>query len=89
MYECRAITCALARFLPLVAEFNALDREFRRDADAKEELHVRADELGDRLWEIVNQRKVEAAQLLTDIKSDGWTENQTVRAFNFWRNLLD
>ena len=51
--------------------FNQLHPDLRRDPGAKEELHLRTDELSDQLWQVVDKRREEGERELESIREDG------------------
>ena len=56
-------------------EYNRVDADLRNDVEVKDELHLRIDELSDKLWGISEQRKNEALEQLALIHRDGFVAN--------------
>lgn len=52
--------------------FNSIEEWMRSDVEVKQELHLRADELQERLWEISDQARDESDQERYSLLGDGW-----------------
>lgn len=70
------------------SKYNQIHPDFRRDPQVKEELHQRADELGDELWELVEKRKAESEEVLQMIKEDGWVETRTQLQVSLYNQMI-
>ena len=57
------------------AKFNSLPIEMRADDETKAELHFRAEEMRDQLWEICDNRKVECTSTKDSIANDMWVRD--------------
>ncbi|KAI9096087.1 hypothetical protein DFS34DRAFT_623887 [Phlyctochytrium arcticum] len=69
-------------------EFNAVEDDLRSDLDAKSELHQRADDLRERLWEMSDKRKDEAEAERLFIIEDKWVEDHFVILVNVYIALM-
>eukprot|EP01047_Picozoa_sp_COSAG01_P050190 COSAG01_NODE_5046_length_4528_cov_2.039287_2_plen_827_part_00 len=56
-------------------KFNQLPPEMRADAETKQELHLRAVELRDELWQICDDRKAEAETTREAVANDLWVRD--------------
>ncbi|XP_032371507.1 sperm flagellar protein 2 isoform X2 [Etheostoma spectabile] len=55
-------------------DFNSIPDNMREDEDTKAELHLRLDELCERLWDISDKRKEEDEQERAALMGNGWLE---------------
>lgn len=62
--------------------FNSIPDDMKEDEDTKEELHLRLDELRERLWDITDKRKEKDEQERASLMSDGWLEEHIVVLVN-------
>uniref|UniRef100_A0A3P8PNK1 Calponin-homology (CH) domain-containing protein n=1 Tax=Astatotilapia calliptera TaxID=8154 RepID=A0A3P8PNK1_ASTCA len=62
--------------------FNSIPDDMKEDEDTKEELHLRLDELRERLWDITDKRKEQDEQERASLMSDGWLEEHIVVLVN-------
>ncbi|XP_073537693.1 sperm flagellar protein 2 isoform X2 [Phyllobates terribilis] len=69
-------------------DFNCIAEDMREDEETKAELHQRADDLRDRLWDICDNRKEEAEQERTEVMSDGWLEDHLGILMNHFFSLM-
>ncbi|XP_037535972.1 sperm flagellar protein 2 [Nematolebias whitei] len=58
-------------------DFNSIADDMRKDEDTKAELHLRMDELRERLWDIIDKCKEENAHERATLKTNGWLEAHT------------
>jgi hypothetical protein len=58
-------------------EYNGIEEDFRVDHDVKAELHLRVEELRDKLWEVSDRRRDEAEAERISIIEDRWIEDQS------------
>eukprot|EP01052_Picozoa_sp_SAG31_P009234 SAG31_NODE_481_length_15082_cov_13.818728_4_plen_1394_part_00 len=58
-------------------QFNDLDMEMRVDAETKQELHLRATELRDELWNVCDSRKQRSEEEIESIREDLWVRDHT------------
>jgi hypothetical protein len=63
-------------------EYNVIEEDFRADADVKAELHLRVEEMKERLWEIADRRRDEADVERIAIIDDRWPEEQSYNLVN-------
>ncbi|KAE8636517.1 hypothetical protein XENTR_v10003025 [Xenopus tropicalis] len=70
------------------SDFNSTADDLWEDEETKAELHQRADDLRDRLWDICDNRKEEAEQERTDIMNDGWLQDHTGILINHFFSLM-
>jgi adenylate kinase family enzyme len=68
--------------------FNSMEDELRSDIDAKCELHQRALELQDKLWDMTEKRKEEADQERGTIVSFRYLEDHAVFLINYYLAML-
>lgn len=69
-------------------DFNSIPDDMRKDEDFKAELHLRLDELCERLWDIVDKRKEEDEQERASLMSNGWLEEHTAVLINNQSTLM-
>ncbi|XP_028312903.1 sperm flagellar protein 2 isoform X3 [Gouania willdenowi] len=69
-------------------DFNNVPDDMRDDEENKTELHLRLDELRERLWDICDKRKEEDEQERATIMSDGWLEEQVSVVINLHSLLM-
>ncbi|XP_068594487.1 sperm flagellar protein 2 [Brachionichthys hirsutus] len=69
-------------------DFNRLRDDMREDEETKAELHLRLDELCERLWDITEKRKEEAEQEMAAVMDEGWLEEHTMVFVNHHSILL-
>ncbi|KAI8909472.1 hypothetical protein DFJ77DRAFT_472693 [Powellomyces hirtus] len=65
-------------------EFNHVEDDLRSDPDAKAELHQRAEDLRDKLWDMSDKRKDEAEAERVLIVEDKWVEEHFVIIANVY-----
>lgn len=72
-------------------EFNTLHADLRRETFAKEELHLRVDELQDALNEVIADRRQIAEDHFEKIQNDQWFENTayTIMSLYSWMMQLE
>ena len=58
-------------------EYNAVEEDFRADSDVKAELHLRVEELLDKLWDVADKRRDESETERLAIIEDRWIEDQS------------
>uniref|UniRef100_A0A8D2ZVW4 Calponin-homology (CH) domain-containing protein n=1 Tax=Scophthalmus maximus TaxID=52904 RepID=A0A8D2ZVW4_SCOMX len=63
-------------------DFNSISDDMRDDEDTKAELHLRLDELRERLWDISDKRKEQDEQERTSVMTNGWLEEHSVILVN-------
>ncbi|XP_029960089.1 sperm flagellar protein 2 [Salarias fasciatus] len=63
-------------------DFNSFQDDLRQDEDTKAELHLRLDELRERLWDISDKRKEENEQEKASLLCDDWLEDQSTCLIN-------
>ncbi|XP_033973576.1 sperm flagellar protein 2 [Trematomus bernacchii] len=69
-------------------DFNSIPDDMRKDEDTKAELHLRLDELRERLWDISDKCKEEDEQEKAALMGDGWLEEHTVILINCHSKLM-
>ncbi|XP_071339395.1 sperm flagellar protein 2 [Trachinotus anak] len=69
-------------------DFNSIPDDMREDEDTKAELHLRLDELHERLWDISDKRKEQDEQERTSLMCDGWLEDHTAVLVNHHSTLM-
>ncbi|KAK5932266.1 hypothetical protein CgunFtcFv8_003985 [Champsocephalus gunnari] len=69
-------------------DFNSIPDDMRKDEDTKAELHLRLDELRERLWDISDKCKEEDEQEKAALMGDGWLEEHTVILINYHSKLM-
>lgn len=67
-----------------VKEFNALEEDLRCDAEAKAELHQRAEDFREKLWTISDERKDEAENERTVLIENRWVEDHLALIANLY-----
>ncbi|XP_029296259.1 sperm flagellar protein 2 isoform X2 [Cottoperca gobio] len=69
-------------------DFNSIPDDMREDEDTQAELHLRLDELRERLWDISDKRKEEDDQERAALMGDGWLEEHTAVLVNHHSVLM-
>ncbi|KAL6113966.1 spef2 [Pungitius sinensis] len=69
-------------------DFNSIPDDMREDEDTKVELHLRLDELCERLWDICDKRKEKDEKERDGLMADGWLEQHTTLLVNHHSLLL-
>ncbi|XP_033476469.2 sperm flagellar protein 2 [Epinephelus lanceolatus] len=69
-------------------DFNNVPDDMREDEDTKAELHLRLDELRERLWDISDKRKEEDEQEKAALMDNGWLEEHTAVLINYHSVLM-
>uniref|UniRef100_A0A3Q3M832 Sperm flagellar 2 n=1 Tax=Mastacembelus armatus TaxID=205130 RepID=A0A3Q3M832_9TELE len=69
-------------------DFNSIADDMREDEDTKADLHVRLDELRERLWDISDKRKEQDQQTRADIMGSGWLEEHTALLIKHHSTLM-
>ncbi|KAK1176110.1 sperm flagellar protein 2 isoform X1 [Acipenser oxyrinchus oxyrinchus] len=69
-------------------EYNCIADDMREDEETKAELHQRVDDLRERLWDICDNRREEAAQERNNIINDGWIEDHTGILINHYSSMM-
>ncbi|XP_054467241.1 sperm flagellar protein 2 [Anoplopoma fimbria] len=69
-------------------DFNSIPDDMREDEDTKAELHLRLDELRERLWDISDKRKEEDEKERAKVMGDGWLEEHTAILVNHHSVLM-
>ncbi|TPX63415.1 adenylate kinase [Spizellomyces sp. 'palustris'] len=69
-------------------EFNNVEDDLRSDSDAKAELHQRAEDLRERLWEMSDKRKEEAETERMSIIEDKWVEDHFIIMANVYITMM-
>ncbi|XP_067937009.1 sperm flagellar protein 2-like [Watersipora subatra] len=59
-----------------LADYNQVTEDMRNDEETMCELHQKVDDLRDRLWNICDERKVQAETERQDIMNDGWLDDR-------------
>ena len=72
----------------LVKACNDIDPDMRDDAETKQEIHQRAEDLKEALWEISDVRREEADEERRKIMKDGWIEDQITIILNSYITLM-
>ncbi|KAM4745870.1 sperm flagellar protein 2 [Anableps anableps] len=62
--------------------FNSMPDDMRDDEETKAELHLRLDELQERLWDINDRHREEDEQERMGLMCDGWLEEQSAMLIN-------
>ena len=70
------------------AAFNALPNDLRDDDETKAELHKRAEDLKETLWDICDGRKLEAANEKSALLKEGWLEDHVSVLINLYISLV-
>ncbi|XP_008416454.1 sperm flagellar protein 2 isoform X1 [Poecilia reticulata] len=68
--------------------FNSVPDDMREDEETKAELHLRLDELQERLWDITDKRKEEDNQERSAFMYDGWLEEQASLLTNHYSMMI-
>ncbi|XP_007557665.1 sperm flagellar protein 2 [Poecilia formosa] len=68
--------------------FNSVPDDMREDEETKAELHLRLDELQERLWDITDKRKEEDKQERSAFMYDGWLEEQSALLINHYSMII-
>uniref|UniRef100_A0A3B5LPM4 Calponin-homology (CH) domain-containing protein n=1 Tax=Xiphophorus couchianus TaxID=32473 RepID=A0A3B5LPM4_9TELE len=68
--------------------FNSVPDDMREDEETKAELHLRLDELQERLWDITDKRKEEDQQERSAFMCDGWLEEQSAFKYMYCNCLI-
>ena len=71
--------------------FNKFSEEFpelREDEQTKEELIIRADNLSNELWVVIEQRKDEALNEYNKLQTNGWIQNEMRRLLKFGSKII-
>ncbi|KAM4579456.1 sperm flagellar protein 2 [Fundulus diaphanus] len=63
-------------------DFNSIPDDMRKDEETKAELHLRMDELRERLWDISDKHREEDEQERKALMCDGWLEEQAAMLIN-------
>ncbi|XP_048854234.1 sperm flagellar protein 2 isoform X2 [Brienomyrus brachyistius] len=69
-------------------EYNSIPQDMRFDGDTKAEIHLRLDELRERLWDICDQRREEARREQAAIEGDSWIDDHTAMLINHFAALM-
>ncbi|XP_026198060.1 sperm flagellar protein 2 isoform X2 [Anabas testudineus] len=69
-------------------DFNSISDDMREDEDTKAELHLRLDELRERLWDISDKRKEQDEQERTALIGNGWLEDHIAILINHHSTLI-
>ncbi|XP_029019066.1 sperm flagellar protein 2 isoform X3 [Betta splendens] len=69
-------------------DFNSISDDMREDEDTKAELHLRLDELRERLWDISDKSKELDEQERTAFISDGWLEDHISQLIEHHSRLI-
>jgi adenylate kinase family enzyme len=69
-------------------EYNTIEEDFRADPEVKAELHQRAEELREKLWEVADRRRDEAEAERVAIIEDKWVEDQSYVIANIVVTIL-
>ncbi|XP_068167289.1 sperm flagellar protein 2 [Antennarius striatus] len=69
-------------------DFNSFYDDMREDEETKAELHLRLDELCERLWDIGDKRKEENEQEKDAVMGEGWLEEHTMVFINHHSVLM-
>ncbi|XP_059193847.1 sperm flagellar protein 2 isoform X2 [Centropristis striata] len=69
-------------------EFNSISDDMREDVETKAELHLRLDELRERLWDISDKRKEEDEHERSSLMGNGWLEEHTAVLVNHHSVLM-
>jgi hypothetical protein len=72
----------------LIKNFNEIDPDMRDDLETKQELHQRADDLKESLWEMSDRRRDEAEEERKKIMKDGWVEDHITVLLNNYITLM-
>ncbi|XP_047197228.1 sperm flagellar protein 2 [Hippoglossus stenolepis] len=69
-------------------DFNSIADDMREDEETKAELHLRLDELRERLWDISDKRKEQDEQERASLMYNGWLEEHTAILINHHSTLM-
>ncbi|KAM9391454.1 sperm flagellar protein 2 [Pholidichthys leucotaenia] len=69
-------------------DFNSISDDMSEDEDTKAELHLRLDEVRERLWDIIDKRKEEDEQERETLMKSGWLEEHTTVIVNHHSVLM-
>lgn len=69
-------------------EYNTLEEDFRADPEVKAELHMRVEELRERLWEVIDRRRDEAEAERIAIIEDRWVEDHSYILANLTVSMI-
>ncbi|XP_034025469.1 sperm flagellar protein 2 [Thalassophryne amazonica] len=69
-------------------DFNRIPEDMSSDDDTKAELHLRLDELCERLWDICDKRKEKNEQERSALMGSRWLEDHTVILINHHTRLI-
>ncbi|KAK7933524.1 hypothetical protein WMY93_004420 [Mugilogobius chulae] len=69
-------------------DFNSVSDDMRSDEETKAELHLRLQELCERLWNICEKRKEENEQEMAAVMEDGWLSDHTALLVNYHSILM-
>nr|XP_046243810.1 sperm flagellar protein 2 isoform X8 [Scatophagus argus] len=69
-------------------DFNSIPDDMREDEETKAELHMRLDELCERLWDVSDKRKEEDEQERAALMDEGWLEDHTATLINHHSILM-
>lgn len=64
-------------------DFNSVSDDMREDEETRAELHLRLDELSERLWSISDRRREENEKERTAVMEDGWIQEHCVIITNY------
>ncbi|KAM6931365.1 sperm flagellar protein 2 [Xenentodon cancila] len=69
-------------------DFNSIPDDMRDSEDTRAELHLRLDELRERLWDITDKRKEEDEQERAELMCNGWLDDCTFVLLNHHSMLM-
>lgn len=69
-------------------EFNSIEEDLRSDNDAKAELHQRAEDLREQLWEMSDKRREEADLERASVIDDKWAEDHSIILLNIYITMM-
>ncbi|XP_070819976.1 sperm flagellar protein 2 [Chaetodon trifascialis] len=69
-------------------DFNSIPDDMREDEETKAELHLRLDELCERLWDISDKRKEKDEEERAALMGEGWVEDHTAIIINHHSVLM-
>ncbi|KAI8807069.1 hypothetical protein BJ742DRAFT_854688 [Cladochytrium replicatum] len=69
-------------------DYNSIEDDLRSDPDAKAELHQRAEDLRDRLWDLSDERRDDAEVERLGIIEDRWVEDHYAMLVNVYIALM-
>ncbi|RKO93481.1 hypothetical protein BDK51DRAFT_25580, partial [Blyttiomyces helicus] len=70
------------------AEYNTIEDDLRSDPDAKSELHQRADDLREDLWDLSDKRKEQAEAERVAVVEDKWVEDHFAILANVYITMM-